>query len=156
MTCLCGCGETAGRGSSYRPGHDARHASRIGRAMAAAGAEAPTLLAELPSDALRAKALKMLTTSPRPARSRPAGARPPTATAPKRIPDSVQPHGVGLDGLTTRQLLRLYADLLTELISPDPPLILLSGTGGSGDCRAAPFIGVRRAEVAGLPASPRS
>lgn len=58
--CRCGCGEQVGRGALYRPGHDARHASRVGRAMIAAGAEDPGLLAELPSDALRAKARAML------------------------------------------------------------------------------------------------
>jgi hypothetical protein len=119
-TCLCGCGQI-GRGSSYRPGHDARHASRIGRAMAAAGEEDPELLAQLPSDALRAKALKMLAgrgsrtaTGPRPVRA----ARQPRVVpvVPARVPDPVVPHGVDFAGLTTRQLLRLYADLLTELV----------------------------------------
>src|SRR5215212_1459355 len=58
--CRCGCGEQVGRGALYRPGHDARHASQVGRAMMAAGAEDPVLLAELPSEALRAKARGML------------------------------------------------------------------------------------------------
>ena len=122
MTCLCGCGETTGRGSTYRPGHDARHASRVGRAMAAASAEDPALLAELPSDALRAKALKMLTgRAPGPAAGprRVRSARPVRVvpTVPPRVPDPVVPHGVNFAGLTTRQLLRLYADLLTELVN---------------------------------------
>ncbi|MGY1751162.1 hypothetical protein [Modestobacter sp. SYSU DS0511] len=59
-SCRCGCGEQVGRRSNYRPGHDARHASQIGRAMIAAGAEDPVLLAELPSEALREKARAML------------------------------------------------------------------------------------------------
>lgn len=82
--------------------------------MAAAGAADPVLLAELPSDALRAKARQMLTAMPRPAR--PTGWRPPAAPAAARIADRVEPHGVDLADLTTRQLLRLYADLLTELV----------------------------------------
>ena len=58
-TCLCGCGSPTGR--NYRPGHDARHASMVGRKLAAAGddvtsAHRDALLLKLPSDALRAKA----------------------------------------------------------------------------------------------------
>src|SRR5947209_4135101 len=59
-SCRCGCGKHVGRRSNYRPGHDARHASHIGLAMIAAGAEDPVLLAELPSEALREKARAML------------------------------------------------------------------------------------------------
>lgn len=58
--CRCGCGQQVGRRSTYRPGHDARHASQVGWAMIAAGAEDPVLLAELSSDALRDKARAML------------------------------------------------------------------------------------------------
>src|SRR4051812_38628717 len=54
--CRCGCGQQVGRGALSRPGHDARHASQVGRAMTAAGAADLVLLAELPSEALRAKA----------------------------------------------------------------------------------------------------
>jgi len=66
--CRCGCGEQVGRRALYRPGHDARHASQVGRAMIAAGAEDPVLLAALPSEALRVKARAMLnrTASPGP------------------------------------------------------------------------------------------
>ncbi len=58
--CRCGCHERVGPGARYRPGHDARHASQVGRAMIAAGAEDPVLLATLPSEALQAKARAML------------------------------------------------------------------------------------------------
>lgn len=53
--CLCGCGDTTS-GGSYRPGHDARHAGQVGRAIAAGG-DADTLVKALPTDALRAKAV---------------------------------------------------------------------------------------------------
>lgn len=57
--CLCGCGSPTGL--NYRPGHDARHASIVGRQLAATGddltsAQRDALLLTLPSDALRAKA----------------------------------------------------------------------------------------------------
>ena len=52
--CLCGCGDTT-RGS-YRPGHDARHASAVARAIAENPRRAKSLLAALPSAALQAKA----------------------------------------------------------------------------------------------------
>ncbi|WP_427115603.1 hypothetical protein [Pseudarthrobacter scleromae] len=54
--CLCGCGElvlTMGR-SLYKPGHDARHAGNLGRLVAETGDD--SLLAQLPTPALRAKA----------------------------------------------------------------------------------------------------
>lgn len=69
--CLCGCREPVGRGALYRPGHDARHASQVGRAMLAAGAEDPALLAALPSGALRRKARAMLDRSALPGGVRP-------------------------------------------------------------------------------------
>lgn len=43
--------------------------------------------------------------------------RPTAAGAPVRDPDPAVPHGVPLAGLSTRQLLRLYADILTELVA---------------------------------------
>jgi hypothetical protein len=54
--CLCGCGDlvlTMGR-SLYKPGHDARHAGNLGRLVAESGDD--SLLASLPTPALRAKA----------------------------------------------------------------------------------------------------
>lgn len=58
--CLCGCGEPTGKKSNYRPGHDARHAGEVGRAIAAEfntpGFDRRTLLDALPSDLLKAKA----------------------------------------------------------------------------------------------------
>lgn len=61
--CLCGCGEVTNRTSNYRPGHDARHAGQVGRALAVLQAEHPDTvdvemaLASLPTAALRAKAM---------------------------------------------------------------------------------------------------
>ena len=59
--CRCGCGEQATRPTAlYRPGHDARHAGAVGRALIAAGHADPALLDALPSQALRAKAEAVL------------------------------------------------------------------------------------------------
>ncbi|MEO5981872.1 MAG: helix-turn-helix domain-containing protein [Pedococcus sp.] len=60
--CLCGCGSSALL--QYQPGHDARHAGEVGRELATAGAsltpeKREAILQALPSDALRAKALKI-------------------------------------------------------------------------------------------------
>lgn len=59
--CLCGCGTNST--SNYRPGHDARHAGQIARAIvdnrAKKGFDRRELLAVLPSDALKAKAENM-------------------------------------------------------------------------------------------------
>ena len=55
-TCTCGCGEQISPTAAYRPGHDARHAGFVARAIAADPKEAKTLLLALPSPALRAKA----------------------------------------------------------------------------------------------------
>lgn len=58
--CRCGCGEVIATRSVYRPGHDARHAGQVGRAIAAQyatpGFDRRELLADLGSDKLRAKA----------------------------------------------------------------------------------------------------
>lgn len=32
--CGCGCGEHVAKGRTFRPGHDARHAGNVGRALA--------------------------------------------------------------------------------------------------------------------------
>lgn len=59
-SCLCGCGGVTNRNRNYRPGHDARHAGNVGRAVAAAApADRKALLDALPTDALKAKALKV-------------------------------------------------------------------------------------------------
>lgn len=55
-TCTCGCGEQIGPKATYRPGHDARHAGAVARAIAADPKQEKTLLLALPSPALRAKA----------------------------------------------------------------------------------------------------
>lgn len=59
--CRCGCGEPVVRPTAlYLPGHDARHAAAVGRALIAAGHADPALLDALPSPALRGKAEAML------------------------------------------------------------------------------------------------
>ena len=57
--CLCGCGVQVAGKSLYRPGHDARHASQVAQAISVAGSDAEyrALLAELPTVALKAKAV---------------------------------------------------------------------------------------------------
>jgi hypothetical protein len=62
VQCACECGEaTQSAKSNYRPGHDARHASNVGRFLATSDdPEANNrALASLGSDKLRAKALAM-------------------------------------------------------------------------------------------------
>lgn len=62
VQCACECGEaTQSAKSNYRPGHDARHASNVGRFLATSDdAEANNrALANLGSDKLLAKALAM-------------------------------------------------------------------------------------------------
>lgn len=54
--CTCGCGEQISPTATYRPGHDARHAGAVARAIAADPKQAKTFLLALPSPALRAKA----------------------------------------------------------------------------------------------------
>lgn len=62
--CNCGCGEaTSSSKTAYKPGHDARHAGQVARAMAAAkingDATYSPALDTLPSPKLRAKAEAM-------------------------------------------------------------------------------------------------
>jgi hypothetical protein len=52
-TCLCGCGEPAGR--NYRPGHDARHVSNLVRAVAEGTTDKRAALKALPTEPLREK-----------------------------------------------------------------------------------------------------
>lgn len=63
VQCTCGCGEaTQSAKSLYRPGHDARHAGLVARDLVASrqeGYERKYSEADLGSDVLRAKALKM-------------------------------------------------------------------------------------------------
>lgn len=56
--CACGCGETTR--SLYRPGHDARHASRVAQEMVGQDdAARRAWLTNLPTPALRTKALRI-------------------------------------------------------------------------------------------------
>ena len=56
--CLCGCG--LGTKANYLPGHDARHAGQVARAVFQAGQiHEPSAYNSLPSAALRAKARRM-------------------------------------------------------------------------------------------------
>lgn len=72
--CRCGCGaQTVRPEASYLPGHDARHAGAVGRALLA-GADREAALAALPTEALRTKALGVLATAERKAATKAAGA----------------------------------------------------------------------------------
>ncbi|MGW9168705.1 hypothetical protein [Agromyces sp. NPDC055658] len=66
--CLCGCGGTVSTKANYKPGHDARHAGTVARAIVENPKQAKALLATLPSDALRAKAERAVAraTAPKP------------------------------------------------------------------------------------------
>jgi hypothetical protein len=59
--CRCGCGQPVkGKKAEYLPGHDARHAGQVGRAMVGApDSERMLLLASLPSEPLRGKARRV-------------------------------------------------------------------------------------------------
>lgn len=60
-SCKCGCGApTSNSRRLYRPGHDARHAGQVARAIAAGQVTLADGLAQLPSDALRIKARDMV------------------------------------------------------------------------------------------------
>lgn len=48
VQCHCGCGDEAKVGRSYLPGHDARHAGEVGRALAAKAPGAEDALKALP------------------------------------------------------------------------------------------------------------
>lgn len=77
--CLCDCGEVVGSKANYRPGHDARHAGRIARQAAGDLENAAQYLGELPSPALRHKALRQAE------RLALGGPKPKVRTAPSRI-----------------------------------------------------------------------
>lgn len=61
--CRCGCGQEVGPKANYRMGHDARHASAVARAAAERGDLSDDAFAELPSDALKAKAKRIAATA---------------------------------------------------------------------------------------------
>lgn len=54
--CPCGCKEHVAGSATYRPGHDARHAGQVAKAIAAKPADAVALLESLPTRALQVKA----------------------------------------------------------------------------------------------------
>jgi hypothetical protein len=110
-SCLCGCGEApSGLAARYRPGHDARHAALVGRRLREHGGVDEVALAELPTDALRNKALAMLQSAPTRRTTRPQEEplTPETAPAPAVLEHDHDQH-------TTGQLLAGYASTLTEL-----------------------------------------
>lgn len=58
--CRCGCGSMIPGKSNYKPGHDARHAGQVARAMSAVSSDSwESLLDTLPSEPLQRKALGM-------------------------------------------------------------------------------------------------
>jgi membrane protein involved in colicin uptake len=59
--CGCGCGTPISSSATYRPGHDARHAAKVGKAAAESGVDIqhPELYDTLPTAALRNKAQKI-------------------------------------------------------------------------------------------------
>lgn len=62
--CRCGCkAQTVRPEALYLPGHDARHAGQVGRALIADPTKAATLLKTLPTPALRTKAEGMVKTA---------------------------------------------------------------------------------------------
>lgn len=56
--CKCDCGQVITTKARYRPGHDARHAGIVARAIAENPKQANALLGTLPSNALQAKATR--------------------------------------------------------------------------------------------------
>lgn len=108
-TCLCGCGAAPSAAASrYRPGHDARHAVAVGWRLVALGRADERVLAELPSGALRNKALAMLQGDAL-SRTTPRREQSVTETVPAPSVDA------GRDARTTGELLAGYASTLTEL-----------------------------------------
>ncbi|WP_168627362.1 hypothetical protein [Cryobacterium sp. BB307] len=57
-TCRCECGEPVGAKANYRPGHHARHAGIVARAITENPKQVKTLLNTLPSAALQSKATR--------------------------------------------------------------------------------------------------
>lgn len=102
-SCLCGCAAPVGVTARYRPGHDARHAAAVGRQLVELGKADEAVLFRLPTDALRAKALRMLEGQ----RRTPSAA--PTGETHLPVAELVA------DPRTTAELLRGYAETLVEL-----------------------------------------
>lgn len=126
--CQCGCGEAITRLTAlYRPGHDARHASAVGRALISAGHPDQALLDALPSPALRAKAEAMLT------RSRPA---PPTQAATHTPFDEMPAEAPATDQPTVQPLSEVPAG--DSAVQREAEAVLLAGLSASIGVPLAP------------------
>lgn len=107
-TCLCGGGGAPiSAAARYRQGHDARHAALVGRRLLELGRSDDAVLAELPTAALRSKALAMLQRSPV-RRTILSSEQPATDAAPSAVAEPG-------DERTTNELLAAYASTLAEL-----------------------------------------
>jgi hypothetical protein len=84
--CRCGCGATPNKGRGYLPGHDARHAGQVARALIADDSADVwrRLLATLPTEALRSKALAQVTRG----NAKAQGAKAPTKRQVRRAPEA--------------------------------------------------------------------
>lgn len=108
--CLCGCGEPPQtKLARYRPGHDARHAADVARRLRALGGADDRVLAELPSLALRRKALAILASESR------AGTSTALDTLHGELTAVAQRGTSPADDRTTADLLAGYATTLAEL-----------------------------------------
>lgn len=112
--CLCGCGGSTGR--NYQPGHDARHAAQVGRALASERdlpePQREEILQRLPSDALRAKALAIASGA---AARAPQSAESIEDSAPLDIPKAAPPLAVAAGSShEQRSAERVMLDLLGE------------------------------------------
>lgn len=127
------------QGALYRPGHDARHASQVGRALVAAGTADEGLLAGLPSEALRTKALAMLARNTRGRPPAPAGTSsvpaPPEGPQADSHPDDGYAGG-GQVALTTERLLSLPAG--DSLEQRQAETVLLAALSKRLGCALAP------------------
>lgn len=127
VQCACECGEaTQSAKSNYRPGHDARHASNVGRFLATSNdPEANNrALASLGSDKLRTKALAMdsrlrTLTAAKAEREAAKANKPAKASKPAEIEaelalqDEPRPEDLDEDGqLTEREAPELEDDIL--------------------------------------------
>lgn len=99
--CHCGCKGKTSKGKGYLPGHDARHAGQVARAILATpvgGDNRDHLLATLPTEALRNKALAQIARGN--AKQTTAKPAPKAKVAVKR-PSAEQEPGTVLDGFVT-------------------------------------------------------
>lgn len=118
LKCRCGCGAPPiGITALYRPGHDARHAGRVGRELRELGRVDDDLLAGLPTEALRAKALAMLTRD----------GKATTVKEPLTVKPEVPPV---VDGRSTADLLAGYASIIAELRRRD---VIRTNNAPAGD-----------------------